>query len=63
MARIHHQKLSKQPTLAELRAFVDNTRDLPDTARITVRIGFGGGGRLGSRPTEITAAEQDDTKT
>lgn len=63
MARTHSHPMSNPPSLGELRAFVAATQDLPDDARIAVRIGFGGGGAHGSRPTKITAIEQDGKKT
>jgi hypothetical protein len=60
MSRTYSTQLSRPATLAELRAFITSTQDMPDTAVITVRIGFGGGGRNGSRPTEITAIDDQE---
>jgi uncharacterized protein YbjQ (UPF0145 family) len=63
MARTYSTKLDRPATLAELRAFVANTQDMPADAVITVRIGFGGGGRNGSRPTELTVSDQEGKTT
>lgn len=59
MSRSYTHDFSDQATLAELREFVEATRDLPGSALLGVRIGFGGAkGRSGSRPTKIIASEQ-----
>lgn len=62
MPRIHSHPLGDEATLKEVREFVEQTGDLPDTARVFVRIGFGRGSRHGSRPVEVTAAEMPPAK-
>lgn len=41
-------------SLVELRALHEATKDMPERSEITVRTGFGGGNRHGSRITRLT---------
>lgn len=48
---------SGENTLGELRAFVEGCDGMPDDSLVTVRTGIGGGSRIGSRLTRISAED------
>lgn len=61
MTRTYTQKLPDRPTLADLRAFVDDTKDMPADALIGVKNAFGRAPRTGyGRIKEIAAFEQEE---
>ena len=60
MKRVQSFDFGKPATLGELRAFLVLSNDLPDSARVYIRTGFGGGSRHGSRPTSLTVEYDSD---